>query len=89
MITLVPNIYLLEYLNGTGRVEPKLEEQVSILIFLKVLISFDIFKEFNKQFEVIKSSNLIHVYKFPNFVCILKFSIDQGAFVCKTFLSTE
>ncbi len=52
MITLVPNIYLLEYLNGTGRVEPKLEEQVSILIFLKVLISFYNLKEFNKQFEV-------------------------------------
>jgi hypothetical protein len=30
MITLVPNIFLLEYLNGTGRVEQKLETQVFI-----------------------------------------------------------
>ena len=28
MITLVPNIYLLEYLNGTRKTEPKLEDKV-------------------------------------------------------------
>jgi hypothetical protein len=40
MITLVPNIFLLEYLNGTGRVEQKLETQV----FLKlILLSFLLF----------------------------------------------
>jgi hypothetical protein len=41
MITLVPNIYLLEYLKGTGKVEPKLEDQVknrSIQALIQILL---------------------------------------------------
>ena len=41
MITLVPNIFLLEYLNGTGKVEPKLEDQVkAFLVALSIGSNF-------------------------------------------------